>query len=439
MTELLVTHPDIARRTAQRWVSEWVKDGLIAAVGKTRGRRYVPAAGAGASPAASVAGFSAHASPDAGNRGALRHPAPWSGAWEPAGYESGTLAAYRPNDTFYLADALRGQLHTLGYTGQRNLGAGTYARAILGRLSIDLSWASSRLEGNTYSLVETRELLESGKSAEDKAPVETQTILNHRAAIELLVENAGAAAFDRYTLLNLHGILSENLLRDPAEEGRLRQAGGATGDTASQTESSPRRLEEVLDAVLEKASRIMDPFEQSFFAMVHLHRMRPFADVNKRTSRLMANLPLIRANLCPLTFVGVLEADYNRAVLGLYETSDLEPLREFYHRAYERSTREYLAGRGKPAEPDPARLQYRDAIRQAVQDVVKYREDEPADRIRRSLAAHFANLDRAMPPDLAELVVAELDRLHEGVLARYGLRPAQYSLWRERCKRIASP
>lgn len=376
--------------------------------------------------------------PVGGERESAPQPRP-PGAWNHSDYERDFLDAYRPNETFYLGDALRRQLHGLGDTGQARLAAGTYARAVLNRLSIDLAWASSRLEGNAYSLFEVCELIGQGRVAEGRAPVETQMILNHKAAIELLVENAGAAAFNRYTLLNIHGTLSENLLSDPADEGRLRQHDVNHGDGASGPKTMPSNPARVLDALFEKAAGITDPFEQSFFAMVHLPRLQPFADVNKRTSRLMANLPLIRANLCPLTFVGVIEGDYNRAILGLYETGRVEPLRDLYLLAYERSTRRYLTGTANLAEPDPVRLQYRDAIRQAVQDVVKYREDDPPDRVRRSLARYFANLDSAVPAGLQTMVVEELDRLHEGVLARYGLRPALYTLWRERRKRVKTP
>ena len=435
MAELLASHPNVARRTAQRWVTGWVQAGRLAAVGKARARRYVPATGLGISPARSDEGLPGDASLAADNAEALFEVGGSSQAWSAAGYELGLLDAYLPNETFYLADALRRQLHGLGDTGQGRLDAGTYARAILHRLSVDLSWASSRLEGVTYTLLEARELIERGTIAEDRAPVETQMILNHATAVELLVENAGAAAFNRYTLLNLHGTLTENLLRDPADEGRLRGDSAETDHGSSRPQPMAPHLEEVLDAALEKAALITDPFEQSFFAMVHLLRLRPFADANKRTSRLMANIPLILANLCPLTFAGVLEADYNRAILGLYERSQLEPMRDLYLRAYERCTRHYRAGRGKLAEPDPVRLEYRDVIRQAVQDVVKYREDEPLELIKRFLAAQFADVGSAVPAALEAMVVAELDRLHEGVLARYGLRPAQYALWRERWKR----
>ena len=109
---------------------------------------------------------------------------------------------------------------------------GTHSCAILNRLLIDLSWASSQLEGNTYSRLDTRALIEHGQAAQGKAASETQMILNHKSAIELLVENVqsadrdggpAVAGLDCYTLMNLHAALSENLLPNPADEGRVRQ------------------------------------------------------------------------------------------------------------------------------------------------------------------------------------------------------------------------
>jgi hypothetical protein len=116
-------------------------------------------------------------------------------------------------------------------------------------------------------------------------------ILNHKTAIELLVENIDSAEFNRYTLMNLHSALAENLLPNPADEGRIRQHAVDISKSIYRPLSTAQQIEEVLDEVLSKANQIHDPFEQSFFMMVHLPYLQPFADINKRTSRLAANLP----------------------------------------------------------------------------------------------------------------------------------------------------
>ena len=96
--------------------------------------------------------------------------------------------------------------------------------------------------------------------------------------------------------------------------------------------------------------------EQAFFAMVHLPYLQPFEDVNKRVSRLAANLPLIRQNLCPLSFVDVPERAYIDAILGVYELNRIELLRDVFIWAYERSCARYGAVRRSLAGPLPPAL-----------------------------------------------------------------------------------
>ncbi len=346
------------------------------------------------------------------------------GARKPVGCQWDFLDAYQPNRTCYLPGTLRRQLHRMGATGQAGLPAGTYGRAMLDRLLIDLSWASSHLEGNTYTRLDTRELIEHGKAA-----IETQMILNHKAAIELLVENADTAAFNRYTVLNLHSTLSENLLPNPADEGRLRQHAVEIAKSVYRPLTVPVQIGEMLDVMLDKAGRILDPFEQSFFVMVHLPYLQPFADANKRTSRLAANLPLIRSNLCPLTFLDVSEQAYSRATLGVYEMTRTELLRDLYVWAYERSTQEYLVIKQDLVEPDPVRLAYRDLIKLTVREVVTHPGRDPLEIIRTSVARR---VDGADAEHVEAILIEELRRLHEGVLARYGLRPSEFSQWQAR-------
>jgi Fic family protein len=294
-------------------------------------------------------------------------------------------------------------------------------------LLIDLSWASSHLEGNTYSRLDTRDLIENGKAARGKAAIETQMILNHKTAIEWLVVNIDSADFNRYTLMNLHSALAENLLPNPGDEGRIRQHAVEIGKRVYRPLSVPRQIEDLLDALLAKAQQIRDPFEQSFFMMVHLPYLQPFADINKRTSRLAANLPLFRANLCPLTFLDVPEQAYSCAMLGVYEMTRIELLRNLYVCAYERSTQEYLVIKQDLAEPDPLRLAWRELIKHTIREVITHPELAPFATIRQSVTAQVSEHEQ---PKVQALIVEELRRLHEGVLARYGLRPSDYTAWK---------
>jgi Fic family protein len=424
LTELLILHPAVARRSAQRLVSQMIDEDLVIARGAGRARRYYAVGTALAVPEKDA--FPVFIPLSADSKDILAYIDQPPEVRKPVGYQREFLDSYQPNKTWYLSESLRRQLHGIGRTPQTEAPAGTYSRAILNRLLIDLSWASSHLEGNTYSRLDTRELIEHGKAARGKAAIETLMILNHKTAIEFLVENTETAGFNRYTLMNLHGMLSNGLMPNPADEGRVRQHAVDIGLSPYRPLSTPQQLDDLLDDLLHKAGQITDPFEQSFFMMVHLPYLQPFADVNKRTSRLAANLPLFRANLCPLTFVDVPEHAYSRATLGVYEMTRVELLRDLYVWAYERSAQEYLAIRQNMAEPDPLRLAWREFIKNTIYAVVIQPQADALAIIQRAATA----IPESERESVQALVVEELRRLHEGVLARYGLRPSEFHAWK---------
>ena len=424
--DLLELFPHLARRTIQRWLRQLISEGRIDAVGETRSRFYFAVnANVVAAPACDF--FPTYIPISADSRDILAYIDQPLEARKPVGYQRDFLDSYRPNETYYLSESLRGQLQKMGATGQTEMPAGTYSRAIIDRLFIDLSWASSQLEGNTYSRLDTRELIRHGRIATGKAAIETQMILNHKSAIELLVESAETVAFNWYTILNLHGALSENLLPNPSDEGRIRQHAVEIGKSVYRPLSAPQQIEDALDMFLDKASKIINPFEQSFFAMVHIPYIQPFANINKRTSRLAANLPLFRANLCPLTFLDVPEQAYSRSILGLYEMTRIELLRDLYVWAYERSTQEYLAIKQDLVQPDPMRLAYRTIIKQTIYDVVTLLDEQALVVIGRSVKERVRLADQG---NVEAIIIDELRRLHEGVLARYRLRPSEFLAWK---------
>ena len=182
----------------------------------------------------------------------------------PCGYDIRFLEAYEPNRTFYLASPLREQLTGLGRADLATRApAGTFARDILAPLLIDLSWASSHLEGNTYTGLDTERLIEFGRGAPGKDAFETQMVLNHKAAIEFLVsENLRLTV---KTILALHALLSDGLLRDPAASGRVRRRAVEISGSVYRPAAMPQRLEELLGIVVAMAAEIGDPIEQAFF------------------------------------------------------------------------------------------------------------------------------------------------------------------------------
>ena len=315
----------------------------------------------------------------------------------------------------------------MGRTSADERPAGTYARGILNRLLIDLSWASSRLEGNTYNRLDTQNLIEFGQAADGKDIQETQMILNHKAAIEMLIEEADQIGFNPFTFRNLHAILSENLLHDEDACGRLRRRAVDISGSVFHPLAMPQVLEDCFRLLLRKASAIPDPFEQAFFVMVQLPYLQPFEDVNKRVSRLGANIPLIWDNLCPLSFIDVPGQAYIDGTLGVYEFNQVDLLRDVFSWAYERSCQRYLAITQTMAEPDPLRIRYREALILVVQAIVRNRKIPSAQNV-----LHLAN--ELVPQNdqevFVKMVLEALQRIHEGSVARFRLKLSDFQAWK---------
>lgn len=296
--------------------------------------------------------------------------------------------------------------------------AGAYAKQILNRLLIDISWSSSRLEGNTYSLLETGRLINFGKEAEGKNQLEAQMILNHKETVEFLVDSAEETGFNRYTILNLHALLAHNLLADTKSAGRLRRIAVGIGKSAFRPLETPQLINGCFDQILASATAIKDPFEQSFFTMVQIPYLQPFDDVNKRLSRLAAKIPLIREDLMPLSFIEVPTDAYTEAVLGIYELKEIAFLKNIFIKAYESSALRYRAVRQVIGEPDRFRIKHREGLLRIVREIIL------APMNRKSAFEHIEewvkkNIEFEDRETFREIAENELIALHEGNCARY--------------------
>lgn len=426
------------QRTVQRWLSELVALGAVTVSGRARATVYQLGTPLG-SPATLLAEPSVFFGATDGiplsehGREICAYVRRSRTGRTPMGYDRSFLDDYVPNQSWYLSEATRKHLRGIGETDAFGRPAGTHGRAILNRLLIDLSWASSRLEGNTYSRLDTKELIEFGRHAEGKDAKDAQMILNHKAAIELLLDEADAVGFDAQTLLSLHGLLSENLMPDPDASGRLRFRPVQISGSVFIPLAMPQIIEECFHGILGKAGAITDPFEQAFFVLVQLPYLQPFEDVNKRVSRLAANIPLLKNNLSPLTFIDVPDRTYVDAILGVYEMNRIELLRDLFVWAYERSAKEYVAVRKSLADPDPLRLRYRQELREIVADIVRSRRQDVLAAMERFADARIEARDREA---FVEMVQDELKRLHPGTLARYRLRLFEFEAWREARKAL---
>ncbi|MEZ5306693.1 MAG: Fic family protein [Pyrinomonadaceae bacterium] len=350
---------------------------------------------------------------------------------QPIGYIQNFIRTYEPDQSNYLTPEEREKLKQVGQVEAEVRPAGTYARKILDRLLIDLSWNSSRLEGNTYSLLETKRLIELGEAAEGKDIVEAQMILNHKSAIEYIVDIVEEDQITSHQICSIHALLSENLLGDSSASGRLRSVVVGIGGSSYLPLENPHLIRECLDLFVEKVNQIDDPFEQSLFSLVHLSYLQAFEDVNKRTARLVANIPLLKKNLKPLSFVEVDSRIYVNALLGIYEKNDTSLLRDLFIWAYNRSSQKYTAIQQAIGEPNPLKLRYRKEIQEIVRSVIleKTSGEFVVDRIRELVDLGGFEIDHR--DQIFGLIEDEFVSLHEGNIARFRIRPSEYQEWKE--------
>lgn len=339
---------------------------------------------------------------------------------KPARYNKDFLDRYIPGKTFYLAEADRRRLRAAG-TPAAVLPAGTYARRILERLLVDLSWASSRMEGNTYSLLETERLIRFGQEASGKDRKEALMILNHKEAIQYMVDNLAHITINRTDLFNVHALLADGLLADPAMVGRLRRMGVGITHSSYQPLDDQYEIEEEFRILVEKASAISDPFEQSFFLLLHVPYLQAFDDVNRRTSRIASNIPLLESDLAPMSFVTMDDRAYIDGLIGVYELNNVALFRDAYIDAYMASAENYKTLRAEIDTPDKAALVYRDFVRSAVRrSVLEWKAFRP-DAVRNmATEAQIPDADREQ---VVTYVGQQFRNLHQGNIIRYHLRP----------------
>ena len=419
----------VSDATLLRWLGALVDEGRVRARGRTRARRYwaIEAPPIELTP---IPVFDAPLAFSPESEALLHQLRAPVAAREPAGFDRDFLDAYRPGETYYLPEALRQRLALLGRTRVAPQPGGTYARQILERLLIDLSWNSSRLEGNTYSLLDTERLFREGAAAHGKEAAERQMILNHKQAIEWLVEGVADAPplrLDVRMLRGLHAQLAHNLLGDPVDEGRVRARPVLIAGSTFIPLDVPQLIEECLTQVIRTAAAIDDPFEQAFFLLVHVPYLQPFVDANKRTARLAANFPFIRDNLRPLTFVDVPRDALIHAHLAVYERRRVDLLRDVFVWAYERSSARYATVQRGLGEPDPFRLVHRALIKETMAALVRAGVGE--DALEAAIEPFAGRLPAAERPRFFAVIESELRALHDGNFVRFGLRLSEYEAW----------
>lgn len=307
-----------ADRSVRRWLSELVDGHHIEKIGKGRATRYQAII----------------------SNTAITYIHKPLFEREPVGYQPKWLEEYQPNQTYFLTKAQQQDCKAAGESLAQDEIGQTYQQKIYHRLLIDLSFNSSRLEGNTYSRLETQQLLFEGKYADNKLDEEAVMILNHKEAIRFLVDNAEKIVVNEQTIYSLHYLLADGLIPHQYS-GKVRDHSVRIGGSVYTPRTEEAFLQKQLHSICDKASAIINPFEQSLFLLAHLAYLQAFHDVNKRTSRLSANIPLIQHSLIPLLFNDVSKEDYLYAMLAIYELNDISLLAELYCHSYVRSCKQY--------------------------------------------------------------------------------------------------
>lgn len=410
----------------KRMLSKLVAQGHVEVTGKARATRYRMLAMSAMTPmvmrvmSPPAPEYAARAAPmwsaaSVALRERLSEPL---AARTPVTYRRGFVDDYQPNQTCLLPPDLAEDLAALGrLPGQQP--AGTYARKVLEPLLIDLSWSSSRLEGNRYSLLDTEELFKSGATASDGDAV---MLLNHKAAIEFLVDAVPRLGLSDGLVRNLHAVLMQDLLPEVGALGTIREKVVNINGTVYVPTQVPAVLQEMFERIIAKARHIKNPIEAAFFLWVNLAYLQPFEDGNKRVSRLAANVPLMLYNQAPLSFLDVDREDHALAMMGVYEFCDVSMAVDLFAWTYRRSQARYQVVLESMGLPDMFRVRYREALSEAMGLVV--RDRQPADTAAAALGLPDADAAR-----FQQLLRQELDALAVFNCARHRLGMQYTQTW----------
>lgn len=407
-------------RSVRRWLSEMITEGLIEKIGHKKISKYQVLKLFNREPNKTASCFGLKSIKIVEQ---VRRP-----IYErtPIAYADHWVEAYMPNITFYISEERQIQLEKSGLRSKREEPAGTYAHQIFNRLLIDLSYNSSRLEGNTYSLLDTQRLLLEGSSAEGKLDEERIMILNHKEAIGYLVDNAFRLTISEQTICTLHYLLSDGLI-ESRYAGKIRDHAVRIGGSTYIPFEDKKQLQSRFNRIIEKAAKIENFYEQSFFLLIHLTYLQAFSDVNKRTARLSANIPLIQSNLVPLSFNDVEREDYTSAVIAIYELQEISPMLDLYLFSYMRTCAMYDST-VKAIGFDEVRVRYRQQRRDVVRHIIMNQLSGE------TMKEYINNQNKKLikkedQPSFFEDIMDDLKEIDLSRIAGLGITPDQMNAW----------
>ena len=206
------------------------------------------------------------------------------------------------------------------------------------RLTIELSWKSSKIEGNTYSLIDTEILIKEQKEAAGHKKEEAIMILNHKKALDYISDKR--SDFKKLTLSkirSIHDLIIDGL---DIERGLRKNQVRIIGTQYLPLDNQPQ-ITEAMQKAIKTINRFSDPFSKAFFAIIMISYIQPFTDGNKRTARLLGNALLMANNICPLSFRSVDEAEYKKSLIIFYEQNNLRAFKELFVEQFEFAVENY--------------------------------------------------------------------------------------------------
>lgn len=207
------------------------------------------------------------------------------------------------------------------------------------RLGIDLSWKSSQIEGNTYSLLETERLLRESKTAEGKTKEEAIMLLNHKDALRFILDNPDyLQVLTVGHIEDIHQLLTKDLSVD---KGIRHRRVGITG-TNYRPLDNEFQIREAMQDMCDLVNSRNCVFEKALLALLLLSYIQAFSDGNKRTARITSNAILMANGYCPISFRTVDSVDYKKAMLMFYEQNNLYAFKQIFIEQFEFAVREYF-------------------------------------------------------------------------------------------------
>lgn len=207
------------------------------------------------------------------------------------------------------------------------------------RLGIDLSWKSSQIEGNTYSLLETERLLRESKTADGKTKEEAVMLLNHKDALRFILDNPNYLQHLTVSHIeDIHQLLTKELSVD---KGIRHRRVGITGTNYHPLDNEFQIREAMYDTC-DLINGKDNVFEKALLTLVLLSYIQAFSDGNKRTARITCNAIMIANGYCPLSFRSVDSIDYKKAMLIFYEQNNLYAFKQIFIDQFEFAVKEYF-------------------------------------------------------------------------------------------------